>query len=76
MISPFFARGKFLTTESLTRKYLSLQAIGRRSKPDAGGDIVLYMSQLNISARVCHRILKVSCTMEYLVRRNSISAFG
>lgn len=33
------------------------------SKPEAGGDIVLCMSQLNLSARACNRILKLSCTI-------------
>jgi len=32
----------------------------RRSKLDAGNDIVLCMSQLNLSACVYHRILKLS----------------
>lgn len=30
------------------------------SEPDAGGDIVVCMSQLNLSARACHRILKLA----------------
>jgi predicted ATPase with chaperone activity len=33
------------------------------SEFDAGGDIVLYMSQLNLSARAYHRILKLSRTI-------------
>jgi predicted ATPase with chaperone activity len=36
---------------------------GRRSKPDAGGDIVLCMTQLNLSARAYHRILKLARTI-------------
>jgi magnesium chelatase family protein len=40
-----------------------LQATGRRSKPDAGGDTVLCMSQLNLSARAYHRILKLARTI-------------
>jgi magnesium chelatase family protein len=36
-----------------------LQAAGRRSKPDASGDIVLCMTQLNLSARAYHRTQSV-----------------
>jgi predicted ATPase with chaperone activity len=35
------------------------------SKPDACGDIVLCMSQLNLSARAHHHILKLSRTIAY-----------
>ena len=33
------------------------------SKPDAGGEIVLCMTQLNLSARAYHRILKLARTI-------------
>ena len=36
-----------------------LQVTGRRSKPDASGDIVLCMTQLNLSARTYHRTRSV-----------------
>jgi len=36
-----------------------LQIAGQRSKPDAFGDIVLYMTQLNLSARAYHRTRSV-----------------
>jgi magnesium chelatase family protein len=40
-----------------------LQITGRRPKPDASGDIVLCMRQLNLSARAYHRILKLARTI-------------
>jgi magnesium chelatase family protein len=36
---------------------------GRRSKPDAGSDIVLCMAKLNLSARAYHCILKLARTI-------------
>jgi predicted ATPase with chaperone activity len=40
-----------------------LQIAGGRSAFDAGRDIVLCMSQLNLSARAYHRILKLARTI-------------
>jgi predicted ATPase with chaperone activity len=47
---------------------------GRRSEPDAGGDIVLCMSQLNLSARACHRILKLARTIADLAGSEQIQS--
>jgi predicted ATPase with chaperone activity len=40
-----------------------LQVAGRRPELDASGDIVLCMSQLNLSAQAYHRILKLARTI-------------
>lgn len=40
-----------------------LQTPGRGPTSDAGGDIVLCMTQLNLSARAYHRILKLARTI-------------
>jgi len=50
------------------------------SEFDAGGDIVLCMTQLNFSARAYHRTrsVKLACTIADLAgeRRHTIRAFG
>jgi magnesium chelatase family protein len=54
------------------RQFCALQAEGvalsrvEASEPDAVGDIVLCMSQMNLSARACHRILKFARTISDL----------
>jgi magnesium chelatase family protein len=40
-----------------------LQVAGGRSASDAGGDIVLCLTQLNVSVRAYHRILKLARTI-------------
>ena len=44
------------------------------SEFDAGGDIVLCMSQLNLSARAYHRILKLSRTIADLAGNEEIQS--
>jgi magnesium chelatase family protein len=51
-----------------------LQVARGRSKPDAGGDIVLCMSQLNLSARAYHRILKLARTIADLAGSEEIQS--
>ncbi|HMR99091.1 MAG TPA: hypothetical protein PKE62_07530 [Anaerolineales bacterium] len=43
-------------------------------KPDACGDIVLCMSQMNLSARAYHRILKLARTIADLARSEEIQS--
>ena len=51
-----------------------LQAAKRRSEFDAGRDIVPCMNQLNLSARVYHRILKLACTIANLAGSEKIQS--
>ena len=51
-----------------------MQVAGRRAEPDAGRDIVLCMSQLNLSARAYHRILKLARTIADLARCEEIGS--
>jgi len=51
-----------------------LQATGGRSEFDASGDIVLCMSQLNLSARAYHRILKLARTIADLAESEDIQS--
>jgi magnesium chelatase family protein len=44
------------------------------SKLDAGGDIVLCMSQLNLSARAYHRLLKLARTIADLAGNEDIQS--
>jgi magnesium chelatase family protein len=44
------------------------------SEPDAGSDIVLCMSQLNLSARAYHRILKLARTIADLAGSEEIQS--
>lgn len=43
-------------------------------KPDACGDIVLCMSQMNLSARAYHRILKLARTIADLAGSEEIQS--
>ena len=51
-----------------------MQVAGRGSEFDAGGDIVLCMSQLNLSARAYHRILKLARTIADLAGSEEIQS--
>ncbi|GAB1471699.1 hypothetical protein MASR2M66_25770 [Chloroflexota bacterium] len=51
-----------------------MSVTARRSEFDAGGDIVLCMSQLNLSARAYHRILKLSRTIADLAGSDEIQS--
>jgi len=51
-----------------------LSVSGRRSGFDAGGDTVLCMTQLNLSARADHRILKLERTIADLAGSEEIQS--
>jgi len=51
-----------------------LQPSARGSELDAVGDIVLCMSQLNLSARAYHRIFELSRTIADLAGREEIQS--
>jgi predicted ATPase with chaperone activity len=51
-----------------------LQIAGGKSKSDAGSDIVLCKSQLNLSARAYHRILKLARTIADLAGSEEIQS--